>query len=193
MECGRGSLLAFNAWWRCGFRKILGLNHQIEISRSGSVGTVTSISSFALGPLKLSPSASFTNTVTGAFTDDGMFNLGSPSIVAASLTNVEVSFGGPSFGGISGFSAWLNGMQLFGPTSTNTDSGFAVKTQVLSGGTTLPAGAYHLLVSGTAVSGASASYGGNLVATLVPEPETYAMLLAGLGAVGFLARRRKNG
>ncbi|MEG1118645.1 MAG: FxDxF family PEP-CTERM protein, partial [Janthinobacterium sp.] len=26
----------------------------------------------------------------------------------------------------------------------------------------------------------------------VPEPETYAMLLAGLGLVGFMARRRKN-
>ena len=26
----------------------------------------------------------------------------------------------------------------------------------------------------------------------VPEPETYAMLLAGLGMVGYLARRRKN-
>jgi hypothetical protein len=26
----------------------------------------------------------------------------------------------------------------------------------------------------------------------VPEPETYALFLAGLGAVGFMARRRKN-
>ena len=26
----------------------------------------------------------------------------------------------------------------------------------------------------------------------VPEPETYAMLLAGLGMMGFVARRRKN-
>jgi hypothetical protein len=26
----------------------------------------------------------------------------------------------------------------------------------------------------------------------VPEPETYAMLLAGLGMIGFMARRRKS-
>lgn len=30
------------------------------------------------------------------------------------------------------------------------------------------------------------------VTTPVPEPETYAMLLAGLGLIGFMARRRKN-
>jgi hypothetical protein len=28
--------------------------------------------------------------------------------------------------------------------------------------------------------------------TAVPEPETYAMLLAGLGLMGFVARRRKQ-
>ncbi|MDP1573390.1 MAG: FxDxF family PEP-CTERM protein [Coxiellaceae bacterium] len=31
----------------------------------------------------------------------------------------------------------------------------------------------------------------NLVSA-VPEPETYAMLLAGLGLLGFMARRRKE-
>jgi hypothetical protein len=32
-----------------------------------------------------------------------------------------------------------------------------------------------------------------LVATPIPEPETYMMLLAGLGLMGFVARRRKSG
>ncbi len=30
------------------------------------------------------------------------------------------------------------------------------------------------------------------ITTAVPEPETYAMMLAGLGAIGFLSRRRKQ-
>ena len=34
--------------------------------------------------------------------------------------------------------------------------------------------------------------GGRSAALAVPEPETYAMLLAGLGLMGFTARRRKQ-
>jgi hypothetical protein len=33
----------------------------------------------------------------------------------------------------------------------------------------------------------------NVSVTSVPEPETYAMFMAGLGLMGFIARRRKNG
>jgi hypothetical protein len=35
------------------------------------------------------------------------------------------------------------------------------------------------------------SYSFSLVAVPVPEPETYAMMLAGLGMMGFIARRRR--
>jgi len=40
-------------------------------------------------------------------------------------------------------------------------------------------------------SGAGASYG--ITSMLIPEPEIYAMLLAGLGLMGFVARRRQQG
>lgn len=54
-------------------------------------------------------------------------------------------------------------------------------------------GAYTLTVAGYKVyPGQSGSYAGNVSVNAVPEPETYAMLLAGLGLVGFTARRRKN-
>lgn len=140
----------------------------------------------------LPPSASFANTVSGQFMDVWTFNLGAPSVVAASLTNVEVFFGGSGFGGILGFTASLNGNPLVGPTSTVTADGLTVRTQVLAGGTSLPAGVYQLTVAGTGVSGGSASYGGNIVAAPVPEPESYAMFLAGLGVMGAIAVRRNK-
>lgn len=141
----------------------------------------------------LAPSASFSRTVApGGFLDNWMFNLATPSIVAASATNVEISFGGFSFGGISDFAAALNGVPLQLNSLTSTNNGVSVTTQVLAGSTNLPAGNFSLTISGTAGPG-GASYGGNIVATPVPEPETLAMMLAGLGALGFLARRRQNG
>lgn len=51
--------------------------------------------------------------------------------------------------------------------------------------------AYRLEVWGMASQGAQ--YGGSLNVAMVPEPGTYAMMLAGLGAVGFLASRRRRG
>ena len=55
----------------------------------------------------------------------------------------------------------------------------------------LAEGSYYLMVSGTMLSDTSASFGGAVMLNPVPEPETYGMLLAGLGVVGMLARRRK--
>ena len=40
--------------------------------------------------------------------------------------------------------------------------------------------------------GATGAIGVTHVTTPVPEPETYALFLAGLGAMGFMARRRRK-
>src|SRR5690606_12576393 len=58
----------------------------------------------------------------------------------------------------------------------------------------LPAGDYRTSVGGTDYSDQVApwsSYGVEGMVSVVPEPEIYAMLLAGLGLVGFAAKRRR--
>ena len=56
----------------------------------------------------------------------------------------------------------------------------------------LAAGNYYLQVSGTLVSNTSGAYGGALMLAPVPEPASYGLLLAGLGAVGFVVRKRRT-
>ncbi|MDY7575671.1 FxDxF family PEP-CTERM protein [Actimicrobium sp. CCI2.3] len=65
----------------------------------------------------------------------------------------------------------------------------------------LTAGDYYFTVAGkTTGSGSSGSYlftvdapMGQAIPSPVPEPETYAMMLAGLGLLGFAARRKSKG
>lgn len=58
---------------------------------------------------------------------------------------------------------------------------------------TLDAGGYYFsLVGRTAANSGVYTLSSAATAVPVPEPETYAMLLAGLGVVGFVARRRKE-
>jgi hypothetical protein len=57
---------------------------------------------------------------------------------------------------------------------------------------------YHLHIDGH-LTGPHGSYAGSLNltgtsdVTPLPEPESYALFMAGLGLMGFIARRRKNG
>lgn len=52
-------------------------------------------------------------------------------------------------------------------------------------------GSYQLIVFGTA-SAPLANYGVTLNVSAVPEPSTYAMVLAGLGLIGFMSKRRQT-
>jgi len=57
--------------------------------------------------------------------------------------------------------------------------------------TALAAGDYHLLVTGNATGSQGGTYGGGINVSPVPEANTFAMMLAGLGLMGFVARRRR--
>lgn len=128
--------------------------------------------------------ASFSSSVNGTFSDVWTFNIVAPGASAAtSVTNI--AFGG--FGGITGFTGTLASV----PLNSSAVPSPPLVVNVLAGFTgTLVPGAYSLVIGGNA--GPGASYGGNVVLTPIPEPETYALMLAGLGVVGFMAARRRN-
>ncbi|MRW86244.1 PEP-CTERM sorting domain-containing protein [Pseudoduganella sp. FT26W] len=52
---------------------------------------------------------------------------------------------------------------------------------------------YIVKVTGKLLTSAATSYSGSVSVTAVPEPETVAMLVAGLGLIGFAGRRRNKG
>ena len=116
----------------------------------------------------------------GSFFDTYSFTLDTASWVTGSVD---------SFGSVVGaFSLWGTG----GDGVIGTADDWGIGGAAFGGTTTLAldAGSYYY-----AVAGYGFSPGGYAIASTtapVPEPETYAMLAAGLGIVGFLARRRRN-
>jgi hypothetical protein len=121
-----------------------------------------------------------TPTLEGAFTDVYTFSPSatSGSWASGSLSNVRLQ----NLGGLNLSSVSLNG---------NDFVKFGNSYWELSD-VSLLAGPLTLTVIGTLNEGGSYSGTLNLLLAPVPEPETYAMMLGGLGLLGFMARRRKN-
>jgi hypothetical protein len=100
----------------------------------------------------------------------------------------------------------ITGLSLYRAAGTGGGTGGGTGATLVSSGRSLQSGAidvwtltsnslaagdYYVQVNGSLVSNTSAAFGGAVMLAPVPEPETYGMMLAGLGVLGFLARRRK--
>jgi hypothetical protein len=122
----------------------------------------------------------FTFTVTG--TTGSSLN----AIVGSSSSAPDVGLD------ITGFSVYRAAGDTLVSTGSVWHSGATDVWTVYSDN--LTAGSYYLRVNGNVVSDDSAAFGGAVsLAAAVPEPETYGMMLGGLGLLGWLARRRKGG
>lgn len=121
------------------------------------------------------------SSLVSIFSDTYNFSIIDPG----SVQGLAIVFPGAPFFNISNFSAELySGVTMLGSIAGNAPNTF----------TGLGAGSYTLNVFGNPSGSFGGGYGGFLatVTAPIPEPETYAMMLAGLGALGFLARRRRN-
>jgi hypothetical protein len=136
--------------------------------------------------------------VTGAFTGDANGNL------ITNLSNISASLNGVAFEGSLKADYWQGGHWLGSGAVASFDG---LRNNFSFGN----AASYFYVIpwSNPVVSDAAQAftprtgyvnyYNGNynasnwhVAAVPVPEPETYAMLLAGLGLMGFVARRRKQ-
>ncbi len=141
-----------------------------------------------LGVLPLAPSI-LSGTITHdtvAFTDT--FNFTMPTTgLSALLADFQITFNTQSLYDINGLTANLySGSNGGAFMATLNGSG----TDQVNGSFGLTTGNdYSILVSGTPIGTSGGMYAYAFTAT-VPEAETYAMMLAGLGLVGFMARRR---
>ena len=148
---------------------------------------VASGSAFAVGPGSLgtidnTPISISDIVAPGIFQDVFSFTLADPGSLSGNA--VAINFGKYNILGLT-VKLQDSSFAVIG-TDSNPADGFT-----FSG---LSAGKYALNVLGYATGKSGGFYSGGFIAETapVPEPETYALLLAGLGMVGFMASRRKE-
>jgi len=180
--------------------KVLAVATMLSLGAGSSfaVDTVVSLSggTVGVGTFGATPTGTFSND---RFSDNFIFTTGQfESFFSSSITSIGVFFfhditissvslrTGAGFGTVVGnyfggyFGNFRGDLELWTFTAQRLASGIP---------TLMPNTTYAIHVEGR--SNGISAYAGMLNVMPIPEPGTYALMLAGLGIVGFVARRRK--
>jgi hypothetical protein len=136
------------------------------------------------------------STVGSTFTDVFTFNVGSPFDVAASVTSSYLNTLQTKDLLITGLSLYrydpatmaILGTAVAGINETGFGSHPTDSWSLSAFG--LTSGNYALRVDGRVLGAGGGAFGGDLTTSPVPEPQTWGMLLAGLGLVSVTVRRK---
>lgn len=144
-----------------------------------------------LGVVPVSPSAPLAiseSHAAGLFSDTINFTVATGSL-NSSASNLQLSLAlGPNsvdvydIAGLSYTLYTASGTRIGGVYAGNNTT----YTAPLTAGES-----YYFKVTGNATGIAGGIYGMSMLTAAVPEPETYGMMLGGLGLIGFVASRRK--
>ena len=179
-----GVALAFSGAAHAGVASV----NAVSITNTGSAGDA-----YVLGAISSTPTVlnvTIAGTPGGSFEEYANFTASGATPGAAVAFSLTTIFGGIANPEILGLTIELwDSVHPFGSGLIAIFPGNNVPASFLltSGGT------YHFDISGTfGPSATTGQYSLLMAATPVPEPETYAMMLAGLGLMGFVARRRRQ-
>ena len=162
--------------------------------QSFSIGLIGNSSSVYTAGLSAPGGTAVNHASSGAFTDTFTFTGYSAASIFDVWLDTSVTQGNESIQQIVFTGATLNGIALdIDPDFVSGRTTFrsaSLSEQFTSGVLTLVVNGYAGLSADDLGRQISASYSGGLNVTPVPEPAPTALLLAGLGVIGFVFRRR---
>ena len=175
----------------------------VALALTGALGVAQAQTTTALNPagdlnqdLGANPTSDNVYVVThdnGSFSDVFTFSLTQPSDSVSSAVSLEQ----PNLDG-SGFDYFVEGgtFGLYSDADGDGMGGTLISQTTFGGDSTslsangIAAGSYYWAVAGNASGDLGGIYNFTTNTAPVPEPETYALMLAGLGLLGFVGKRR---
>lgn len=182
-------------------RQAIGFGLALCIFSSGASAGIPSSSyshDFDIGTLTSAPYPASFVAVTNLLLHSYTFDLAAPATVDVWLYNPRVQTG-DIFTGFPPLTMTFYDVNIFDSqdhllyAGTTTDKWGFGSTRIVHAAGVLPAGEnYYVRIAGQQLNDSTLSYQLQMAALPVPEPQSYAMFLAGLGFIGWRLRKTKN-